>query len=90
MCTDARRCIIAPGRTKTNEKEIISYSLFLLIMAIAAGSYFQVQAFLLQLTWRIIVVVFLINIFLIAVVILMERETPTRPSPGFLYSSFSR
>ena len=72
-------------------------------MAIAAGSYFSGTGLSpLQLTWRIIVVVFLINIFLIAVVILMEKRNPYKtiawllifivfPIGGYiLYSFFGR
>ncbi|MGI6703736.1 MAG: cardiolipin synthase [Clostridia bacterium] len=81
----------------------IVFLLFLLIMAIAAGSYFSGTGLSpLQLTWRIIVVVFLINIFLIAVVILMEKRNPYKtiawllifivfPIGGYiLYSFFGR
>lgn len=63
------------------------FALFILIIAVAFGSYFLNMGLNpLQLTWRVIVVIFLIDLFLIAVVILMEKGTPTRPSPGCLYS----
>lgn len=51
--------------------------LFILIIAVSFGSYFlSIGLSPLQLTWRVIVVIFLINIFLIAVVILMEKRNP--------------
>ena len=52
-------------------------ALFILIIAITLGSYFLGMGLSpLQLTWRVIVAVFLVNIFLIAVVILMEKRNP--------------
>lgn len=51
--------------------------IIILIITAAAGSYFlSIGLNPLQLTWRIIMIVFLINILLIAVVILMEKRNP--------------
>jgi cardiolipin synthase len=53
------------------------FALFILIIAVAFGSYFLNMGLNpLQLTWRVIVVIFLIDLFLIAVVILMEKRNP--------------
>lgn len=53
------------------------FLLFILITALATGFYFSGTGLSpLQLTWRVIVAMFLINIFLIAVVILLEKRNP--------------
>jgi cardiolipin synthase len=55
----------------------VLFLLLILIVTTAVGSYFfNIGLTPLQLTWRISATVFLINIFLIAVVILMEKRNP--------------
>lgn len=98
-----KKCeVVKKGRNKMRRNNIV-FLLFLLIVAIAAGSYFSGTGLSpLLLTWRVIVAVFLINIFLIAVVILLEKRNPYKtiawllifiafPIGGYvLYSFFGR
>ncbi len=55
----------------------LSFLFLILIVAIITGFYFSGTGLSpLQLAWRIVVAIFLINIFLIAVVILLEKRNP--------------
>lgn len=59
----------------SRKKLVLLYSLIAVLIVI--GSYFlNTQLDPLQLSWRIIVIIFVINIFLIASVILLEKRNP--------------
>lgn len=61
-----------------SRKKLMSLYIFI-ALAIISGSYFLNRRLdPLQLSWRVIVIIFLVNMFLIATVILLEKRNPYR------------
>lgn len=59
----------------SQKKKIILY--IVIALAVIAGYYFlNIELNPLQLSWRIVVIIFLLNIFLIAAIILLEKRNP--------------